>query len=636
MKREDLIKLRQKISELSDEDKKLRNLYLRNISMGNLYGPMTGYASIDKPWLKYYDEKDIDKEKPRKTIYRYAVDNNADNLSLNAIKFLGFKINFRDFFRNVDRVANSFIALGVKEGDIVSICSPTFPETIYANFALNKIGAIANNIDPRNNASRIVSSVNNANSEYLIMLDIVYPKINNVVSSLNVKKIICNSYLDSIPTLLKPMYKCILSQKLSKKGLKFPKINFGNKYISWNQFLNVGKMTVAKEVEYKDDMVAAMVLTGGTTGFPKSVSLTNDTALSLVESYLATDLGLEKGQSLLNIMPEFIAYGWTFGVVMATCLGIENIIISQFELEEFSDYIKKNKPNHIVGVPTHCDYLVRDKRMDNVDFSKFLKSISVGGDSYIEENEKRFVEFLYKHNFLGKVITGYGMTEGNSSMATRLNKCNVPGSVGVPLVKNTIAIFSNKYEDDKFKDEELMYDEEGEVCIFGPSIMKEYYLNDEETKKSLIPHSDGTVWLHSKDTGYMTSDGILFVKGRDKRMIIRPDGHNVWPSEMEKVICMHKDVSTCSVFGIPSDSNLQGEYPHAVVVLKDNNINNYNLEQIESEIRKLCLDNLPERDVPYTYSFRDDLLYTNIGKVDVDSMKNEVLNNKPKVRIKKR
>ena len=636
MKKEDLIKLKEKISELLEHEKKLRDLYLRDISIGKIYGPMTGYASIDKPWLKYYDEKDIDKVKPRKTIYRYAVDNNADNLSLNAIKFLGFKINFRDFFRNVDRVANSFVALGVKEGDIVSICSPTFPETIYANFALNKIGAIANNIDPRNNASRIVSSVNNANSEYLIMLDIVYPKINNVVSSLNVKKIICNSYLDSIPTLLKPMYKCLLSQKLSKKGLKFPKIDFGNKYISWNQFLNVGKMTVAKEVEYKDDMVAAMVLTGGTTGFPKSVSLTNDTALSLVESYLATDLGLEKGQSLLNIMPEFIAYGWTFGVVMATCLGIENIIISQFELEEFPDYIKKNKPNHIVGVPTHCDYLVRDKRMDNVDFSKFLKSISVGGDSYIEENEKRFIEFLYKHNFFGKVITGYGMTEGNSSMATRLNKCNVPGSVGVPLVKNTIAIFSNKYEDDKFKDEELMYNEEGEVCIFGPSIMKEYYLNDEETKKSLIPHSDGTVWLHSKDTGYMTSDGILFVKGRDKRMIIRPDGHNVWPSEMEKVICMHKDVSTCSVFGIPSDSNLQGEYPHAVVVLKDNNINNYNLEQIESEIRKLCLDNLPERDVPYTYSFRDDLLYTNIGKVDVDSMKNEVLNNKPKVRIKKR
>ena len=362
--------------------------------------------------------------------------------------------------------------------------------------------------------------------------------------------------------------------------------------------------------------------------------LTNDSALSLIEQYRATDLGLQRGQSLLNIMPEFIAYGWTFGVVMATSLGIKNIIIPQFDQNEFADNIIKYKPNHIVGVPTHYIYLSRDKKMENIDFSKFLTSISAGGDKFLEESEKEFNDFLHQHHYQKNVIVGYGLTERNSSVSTRLNKCNTIGSSGVPLVKNTISVF--KFPKDKTSDvvneEEVKYKEYGEVCISGPSSMLEYYGNSEETNKVQKIHSDGRLWTHTKDRGYIDENGILYINGRTKNMIIRPDGHNVWPLEMENVILSHDKVQDCCVVGIPCSTSIHGELPRAVVVLKKEYANEK--DHIEKELRALCSSMLPERDVPITYSFRASLPLTDVGKINSFEVKKIELNSE-KGKIKK-
>lgn len=591
---------------------------------------LTGFASVDKPWLKYYSSDASTKKLPSKTFYRYARDNNKDNMNMPCIRYYGFKITYKKFFDMVDKAANSFKKLGVEKGDIVTICSPTFPETIIANYALNKIGAVANNIDPRTNAKRIEENLNKVNSKYLIMLDIAYPKINSIIKNTNVKKVICNSYIDSIPLFGRYIFKKKLNNMLAKKGLPIPNINYNDFYVSWKTFMNIGKDTLADEALYTPNMPAGMVLTGGTTGVPKSVVLTNDTVISLIEQYKDTDLGLEKGQSLLNIMPGFIAYGWSFGVVMAPSLGIEDIIIPQFDQDEFADYIIKNKPNHIVGVPTHYTSLMKDKRMQDVDFSKFLKSISAGGDYFLEGNEREFNEFLHNHGYDKNVIVGFGLTECNSSVSTRLNKCNIVGSAGVPLAKNIISIFAfPDKEDEEYTDKELKYGEYGEICITGPTQMFGYYNDEEKTKGVQIKHSDGLVWTHTKDRGYMTEDGVLFPAGRVKRMIIRPDGHNVWPMEMENIIKSHPFVENCCVVGIPSNTTTQGEFPMAIVVLKDECSSS--LDEIEKELKELCLMHLPERDVPYKYSFERELPLTGVGKVDFVKVQENV-----KRKIKKR
>lgn len=209
----------------------------------------------------------------------------------------------------VDRAANSFAALGVKKGDIVTICSPTFPETIISNYALNKIGAVANNIDPRTNAKRIEENLNKVNSKYLIALDIAFPKINSIIRNTNVKMVVCNSYTDSVPALFKPIFKKKVDEMLTKKGLPIPNIAFDcydGLYVSWKAFMNIGENTVAKEVEYTPNMPAGMVLTGGTTGLPKSVELTNDTVIALIEQYKDTDLGLKKDNHFLILCQDLL------------------------------------------------------------------------------------------------------------------------------------------------------------------------------------------------------------------------------------------------------------------------------------------------------------------------------------------
>jgi len=625
MNKQQLNELKEKIGKLSELEKKQRDLYLRKITTGELQGPPVGYPSIDKPWLKNYSEDGILSDIPKKTIYRYMKESNIGHEKETALEVFGFKIPFKNFFENVDKAANAFKALGIKKGDVVTICSPTFPETIYANYGLMKIGAIANNIDPRNNAIGIMEDINKTESQYLIVLDIAYPKIQKIINDTSVKNVICVSYLDSIPFFAKGIFKKGLEQKLSKQGLEIPKIKYGDYYLTWNQFLKKGIGTNAEEVPYEANMPVAMVRTGGTTGTPKSVVLTNESGLALVEQYKYTDLGLQRGQSLLNIMPEFIAYGWAFGVVMAPCMGIKNTIISQYNQEEFADNIKKYKPNHLVGVPTHYIALMNDPKMEDIDLSKFLKSISAGGDKFHIESERKFNEFLHNHGFMNNVIVGFGLTERSSSVATRLNNCNVLGSTGVPLVKNNISIFQFPEKEEEYgTDTELGYNQYGEICISGPSSMLGYYKNSNETNKIQLCHDDGTMWTHTKDRGYIDENGVIFISGRTKNMIIRPDGHNVWPLEMENAILNHNKVKDCCVIGIPNGESKQGEFPHAVVVLKEEYTND-ELKIIEKEIREICATLLPERDVPYSYSFEKSLPLTDIGKIDTIKVKKRAL-----------
>lgn len=572
---------------------------------------MTGYPSIDKPWLKYYS-KTVEEFSP-KTIYEYARKTLTQRYNEDCICYYGENIKSKDVLRQIDRCADAFWALGIREGDCVTICSPTFPETIYANIALNKIGAIANNIDPRNNVKALAEDINKVNSKAVIVLDLAVVKIRKIESEICTSNIIVISYGDSIPFIKQIPFNAVLRKKLKAKGIPSFTLKWKLRYCTWHKFLMEGKIAKAEISRDGDNCVAAMVRTSGTTGKPKSVMLTNKGAISLVEQYKTTDLNLKEGESLLNIMPQFIAYGWTFGVVMTTCLGIINIIVPQFDQKEFAQNIIKYHPNHLVAVPTHYINLMEDPQMEQIDFSGWLHSISAGGDKFLEQKENAFNKWLNKHNYSGKVIVGYGLTEMNSSVATRLHCCNVPTSAGIPLPQNIISIF--KYDEGmQASTYELKYGEVGEICITGPSMMAGYYNDIEETQKIERLHDDGRVWIHTKDKGYMNKNGVLYVLGREKNMIIRPDGHNVWPIQMENVILHHEAVKDCCVVGIPCG---QGELPRAVVVLKEQK----NKERIERELREMCLQELPERDVPITYSFEEQLPLTDVGKIDVAAVR---------------
>lgn len=619
MNQQKLNELEEKISELSKEEKKQRYLYLRQLATGKLQGPPVGIPNIDKPWLKHYDEELITFNLPEKNVYEFVLDANQDNMDNTALEFYGNKITYREFFKKIAETEKAFRKLGIQKGDVVSFCAPTIPETFYAFYALNKIGAIANMIDPRTNASSIKTFIENANSKMIMYIDIAYPKMAPIINELNINNVVSMSVADSLPVHLKTLYK--LKDKV--ENIKKAKAPVNKRIFGWKEFIKSGKdyTFIPKELTDKLNLPSGIVYTSGTTGIPKGSVMTNKNFLSMVYQNHSANMGWDKNDILLGIMPPFIAYGLVCGFTLPLCNGMQIDIIPKFESDKFDEYIIKHKPNHIMGVPSYLDNLTKSKKLENKDLS-FIKTAIVGGDKLVVSSEERINEFLASHGSKASVSKGYGMTEMSSNAVYTANKdSNRLGSVGIPLVENELKIIDEHGN-------EIGYDEVGEVCLTGPTLIDGYLNNPEENKKT-FRFENGTRWVHTGDNAYMTKDGLVFFQDRLKRIIVRSDGHNVWPSRIEQIIEENPHVKQCCVTGVKDPNVENGEIPTAFITLEDGSLET--AEEIIKSINDVCLSRLPERDIALEYFIQDELPLTPVGKIDYLKLSKDGVNN-PKVK----
>ncbi len=560
---------------------------------------LTGYPSIDKPWLKYHSAEALNSPLPQCTIYEYLYKNNKNHLNDIALNYFDRKITYGQLFENIEKTARAFAVANVKEGDIITICSVTTPEIIYAFYALNRLGAISNMVDPRTSTDGIRNYIDEVNSKIVITIDVALPKIEEAVVGTKAEKIISVSPYNSFPSLKK----CLANTVAKFKGTS---PEFHENGISWNEF--ICKSATPEYVQYKKDTCCVIVHTGGTTGMPKGVMLSNDNVnMAAYDCFLCVS-GVKRKQIYLNIMPPFIAYGIGNGLHMPLTCGLEVVIVPKFDPNDYAKLINKYKPNHMLGVPSHYKSLLNDPRIKNKDLS-YLMTAAVGGDTMRHDLEDETNKWLKEHGCTSIIQKGYGMSEVSAAVSfTVCNDCNKIGCVGVPFPHTVISVF------DIETGEELKYGEQGEICMTGPNTMLGYYQNKAETDSVLKVHKDGKVWVHSNDIGYINENGEIFVIGRMKRMIIRPDGHNVWPAVMENIINRHDAVETCAVIGIPNPNGSGGEIPTAFVELQ--NGVNISKSQVEKELDAMCHKELPERDVPLAYYFVDKIPLTLIGKVD--------------------
>lgn len=570
---------------------------------------LTGYASIDKPWLKHYSEEALKVKLPECTIYEYVKEKNKENYKKTAINYLGRKISYKEMFGSIEKAAKAFSALGVKEGELVSMCMLTMPQTVYSIYALNKLGAICNLIEPRTNASLIRDRINACGSKVLVVVDVFLPKIIEIVGETSLEKIIVVPVSKSMPALTTMVFKLT-------KGRRLPKIPRNPKFLSWDKFIVLGRDKTVTAKTYEKNYPAAIIYTGGTTGVSKGAILSNDcfTAMAAEAYYDAPTLFT--GERFLEIMPPFIAYGLIFGHFIPFCAGLENCLVPVFVPEKFADYVLKYKPNHVIGVPTFFESLANNKKISKKDLS-FLTSCITGGDKLLVATE-RHINAIYKdRGCKNAIMKGYGMTEMGSAATFTVNEnCNIEGSVGIPSQYNIVKVI------DPNTGEELKYNEQGELCMTGPTMMLGYFNNEKETKNVMRKHADGLTWIHTGDIGYVTEDGIVYIVDRIKRMIIRPDGHNVWPSLIENVIVKHAAVSDCAVVGLPNNEYENGKIPTAFIVLKEGILPS---DALISEIDAISKKHLPERDVALAYHFVEALPLTLLGKIDYRALEKKHL-----------
>lgn len=598
----------------------------------------TGKPSVDKPWLKWYSDEALNVEIADMKFYDYMKLRNLGNLNGTALNYFNRKITYGEMIKEIEKTAAAFEKLGVKPGEIVTFCTPTLPETIYAIYALNKIGAIAALIDPTTNSERIENFINLFDSKHLVMVDVAYPKFEKFLAKTNLTDTIVISPADSLSPLMKLGYnvkKMVTDIKKETTKLDIP---YGDYYINWHQFMELGNNYEATDAPFKPNSPAAIVLTSGTTGVPKGAVMSSENlnAIALEQGYCTN---MEKNDTFLNIMPPFIAYGLVCGVNNVLCNGLEMIIIPKFEKGEkkapvngktpkidkantFDTLLMKHNPQHVLGVPNFYTKLAESDKADKLDLS-FLKCCIAGGDTFHSKKEELVNSFLKAHHSEVLINKGYGMTE-LCSVATYTTDANTNklGSVGIPVMLNNVKIL------DLETGEELGYNQVGELYVSGPGVILGYFGNEKESKRTFITDDNGIKWVKTDDLFSIDEDGVLFFHGRIKRMMVRPDGHNVFNEPIEEVLLSHVAVEDCAVIGV-EDKNATGEIPSAVVVLKEQ----YRdlKDEVEKQLRALSLEKLPERDVALDYYYRDSLPYTLVSKVDYQKLKKEI---KDKVLIK--
>ena len=617
MNKEELIALKEKLSKLSEEEKKQRDLYLRDIALGKIQGPMTGYASIDKPWLKHYPSDLLLSDVSEKGIYDFLLSRNH-NLNTVAINYFGNKITFGDFFKRIDTVSKSFLEMGIKEGDIVSIMLANTPENVISIYALNKIGAIPNMIDLRQKENKLVHYINSSDSKMVICTDLFLNNLDEVANEINVDKIVVSSPFDSMPLPLE------LFIKMTKKQYKPKNLS----YIKWKDFERKGlKSNLSSNYKSNSEDPACIVHTSGTTGIPKGVVLTNRCFNAMVLEYKDVIVKTKTGDKILCQVPPFLAYSAIMALHLPLSLGVSLEMLPDYQPEKFADNIYKHKTAHAVAGPADWNNFLSNEKVSKRDYS-FLVTMGSGSDKIDTNVRHRIDEVLSKSGCKSHVFEGYGMTEVGSAAVTNLPYYIVDDSVGIPLAKMSVMIYDNE------NDCELPYNSVGEICLSGSTMMKEYYKNPEATNDTIRLHSDGKYWVHSGDYGYINSDGNLFLKGRIKRIIVTYEGFKVSPNDIEKVLMNTGLVSECCAVGIKDNQNGYGAIPVANVVLNKNAF----LEDENEIVKKLemaCAVALTERYRPRNIIVRDSLPMTDVGKIDYRALE-DICNSEQCVKIKKK
>lgn len=561
--------------------------------------------SEEKVWMKYYSEESKNAPMPRCKAYDYILERNKDRLDAPALHYYGRDISFRELMSRVDDAANAFTALGVKEGDIVSFLSVAIPETIASVYALNRIGATANTIDPRMDIESICRMIQSSGSRILVVIDMAFPKVKAIQSRINQDFIIVQSPATSLP-----LFKKVVKTLTTKNDIPYT-----DHVMSWKSFIQRGHGTTAIDSPYTGDAIVAITYTGGTTGIPKGVMITNDSMNSVGLNFIHSAVFHEDGDRFLGIIPIFAAYGMVCGMHMPLCMRMTLVPVPRFIPTEIGKLVKTYRPNHVISTPVFIELLIGSREVQDMDLS-FLYTLASGGDSMNEGLENRLNEFRKKHNMRYPLAQGYGMSELSAAASFCVNDVYKQGSVGIPSLTVNVGIF------DPETGEELGYNRNGEVCVTGPSMMKGYFNNPEETAYVMRKHEDGQIWIHSGDLGYIDEDGFLYIKGRIKRMITRFDGHKVFPINLESYIAGRKDIHNCAVIGVNDREHSQGQYPLALIETMPG------ADQWEtcSEIFRYCDKGVEERGKPVAILAVEDLPLTGMGKIDYRALEKKYAN----------
>ena len=523
-----------------------------------------------------------------------------------AFDFMGRSTTYKKMVEEIENCAKALKTIGVREGDHVTIALPNCPQAIYMFYAVNLVGGVCNMIHPLSAEKEIEFYLNASHSVTAITLDQFYHKFENIRQNTGIVNIIIASVKDELSKPVRAGY-------MLTEGRKIRKIPKDAPVIRWREFMAMSRHCFYNyKVERKSDDPAVILYSGGTTGTTKGIVLTNKNFNALGQQVIATNPMFRPGDKMLAAMPVF--HGFGLGVCIHTMLsqGGRCILVPRFTAKSYARLIVKYRCNFIAGVPTLYEALLRLSTMDGADLS-CLKGVFSGGDSLSIELKKKLDKFLYDHKATIQVREGYGTTETVTACCLTPPTMFREGSIGIPFPDTYIKIV------EPGTDRELPYGEEGEILLAGPTVMREYMDNPEETAQTLRTHADGMTWVYTGDLGCMDDEGFVYFKGRAKRMIVT-SGYNVYPGQIENILDAHEYVQMSCVIGVPDPYKMQKV--KAFVKLSPDAPKS---EETKQELLNYCRKHIAKYAMPYDIEFRDELPKTLVGKVAYRVLEEEEL-----------
>jgi long-chain acyl-CoA synthetase len=550
-----------------------------------------------KPWVAHYDQgvSESVAPYPSRPIYEFLRDTARERPDHAALIFKGRRIGCAELDRASDQFAAALSGIGVRKGDRMAIVLPNVPQFLIAEIGAWKVGAVVVALSPLLTAPELEAALARTDASLVVVLSPFYERVKAGQAGSPVRQVIVANIKEYLPPILRILFTYLRERKEGHR------VSIRDGDMSFRDFLARGAGSQRPDVRIEPDDPAVMLMSGGTTGTPKSVVGTH---AALVASGIQLHRWLSGAcrdwdDAFMLPLPLFHVYG-CLGVQTLALVGHNPIVLvpNPRDIDDVVKTIATVKPAFLAAVPTLFIAMLSHPRAKarGRDFAS-IKICFSGAAPLLAETKKRFEDMTS-----GRIVEGYSLTE--AMMATAANPVvgtNKIGSVGMPLPDVEVLIV-----DADTGDRVLESGEVGEIVIRAPQIMSGYWQNPGETAAALRTHGSGGPWLHTGDLGYLDPDGYIFIVDR-KKDLIKTSGFQAWPREIEEVIASHPSVAEVGVAGVPDP--LRGEAIKAWIVLRPGT------HATEAEIRAYCRERLTPYKVPSRVEFRDSLPKTMVGKV---------------------
>jgi long-chain acyl-CoA synthetase len=460
-------------------------------------------------------------------------------------------ISYRQLNEEASRIASALIALGMQSRDFVGLCMPNSYEWLTYYFGIIKAGMAAVTLSYASTESEISQLLSDAQPRLLFTTD---QKLNYLTDR--------------------------------KKYPYLEKIVCPGGDLKYEDLLEMGSPRFAA-IDLDRNDTATILYTGGTTGSPKGVALTHENIKTSAHNVSYHERSNE-GDRALCFLPLNHVFAQVHIMNSMIYAGGSIVIQTSYDLDKAIDAINRFRVTKFYAVPTIYNRLLQiddlKTKLGSVTYC-FSAAASIAAE-LVREWKSRVGLDVYE---------AFGMTETASMVTYNHYIQHVVGSIGTPV--NTVEVQIRDARGNA-----LGPGQEGEICICGPNVMKEYINKPEDTQASFWGR-----WLRSGDVGVFDEKGYLFILDRLKDLIIT-GGENVYPREIEEILYAIPEVAECSVIGMPDQE--YGERVTACLVLKQKG------QQLNtSDLKTLLKTKLSPWKVPKDYIVLDELPKSSTGKV---------------------